>query len=163
MIYGFYRGDIGGPGIEAFAVTAENVDQVLKSQGEEYTNSLRGFHTTYLERKISQIYYEAQPYYFPNWLVDIEAHFEGYLKDEKLLSQFQQDKPLTFIEYETRIADLWGGDNGFSAASSSSIGTNASPPLLVEYLRKREKLRRKGLLKPKKGTVIIEDIETEDK
>ena len=163
VIYGFFRGDIGGPGLMPFAVTGENVRGVLATHGFEYTTSLRGFHTTDNERKISQIYNEARPYFFPNWPQDIETHLEGYLQDHYLLDQVSQNKPIGFIEYETIIADLWGGDNYLGSASVVNL-TNivGTPPILIERERKIEELRVKGLLK-KNYSIIIEELETEDK
>ena len=162
VIYGFFRGDIGGPGLMPFAVTAENVQYVLATHGFEYITSLRGFHTTKKERKISTLYNEARSYFFQNWPLDIETHFKGYLQDHYLLKQLEQDKPWGFIEYDTIIADLWGGDNSLGSASSlSTQGSRTVPPILYARERKIRTLKRKGLLK-RNYTVTVEDIETED-
>ena len=162
VIYGFFRGDIGGPGLMPFAVTAENVQYVLATHGFEYITSLRGFHTTKKERKISTLYNEARSYFFQNWPLDIETHFKGYLQDHYLLKQLEQDKPWGFIEYDTIIADLWGGDNSLGSASSVSLqGSRTVPPILYARERKIRTLKLKGLLK-RNYTVTVEDIETED-
>jgi len=162
VIYGFYRGDIGSPRLESYAMTAENVDDTLKVIGFEYVTSLRGFHRDSFSRKVSKIYEEARPYYFSNWPVDMESHLTGYLKNHEILAEVQEDKPINFIKYDTFIADLWGGQRRISP--SSTIGTKGidRPPVFFELAVKLKELERKGLLK-KKGTVIIEDIETEDK
>ena len=163
VIYGFFRGDIGGTGLMPFAVTSENVKTVLATHGFEYVTSLRGFHTTKKARKVSQLYNEARPYYFPNWPQDIETHLKGYLKDHFLLDQLQQGKPIGFIEYETIIADLWGGnDNYGSAAVINTEGFVGTPPVLFERQKKIEELRAKGLLKRDYSVTII-DVPTEDK
>jgi len=161
--YGFFRGDIGGPGLMPFAVTGENVKYVLATLGFEYTTSLRGFHTTKKERKVSQLYHEARPYYFSNWPQDIETHLKGYFQDHYLLNQVQQDKPISFIEYETVIADLWGGNNYLGSASvTNTSGFVTTPPILFERAKKIKELGVKGLLK-RNYSVIIEDIKTENK
>jgi len=163
VIYGFFRGDIGGPGLMPFAVTGENVKYVLATLGFEYTTSLRGFHTTKKERKVSQLYHEARPYYFSNWPQDIETHLKGYFQDHYLLNQVQQDKPISFIEYETVIADLWGGNNYLGSASvTNTSGFVTTPPILFERAKKIKELGVKGLLK-RNYSVIIEDIKTENK
>ena len=173
VLYGFFRGDIGRPGLMPFAVTAENVNYVLASHAFEYITSLRGFHTTKKERKVSQLYNEARPYYFSNWPQDIESHFKSYLQDHYLLNQVDQDKPISFIEYETIIADLWGGNNYSGSEHVTNLlparggfapsGIMAwTPPLLIERGKKIEELKVKGLLK-RNYTVTIEDIETVDK
>ena len=163
VIYGFFRGDIGGPGLMPFAVTGENVKAVLATNGFEYTTSLRGFHTTDDERKISYLYKEARPYFFSNWPQDIETHLKGYFQDHYLLDQVSQNKPVSFIEYETIIADLWGGDNSIGSASSTNLESFVgTPPILVERERKIEELRVKGLLR-RNYSVVIEELETEDR
>ena len=163
VIYGFFRGDIGGPGLMNFAVTAKNVKYVLDGNGYEYVTSLRGFQTDSLYRKVSTIYQEAAPYYFPNWPEDIESHIKGYLKDHKALSEIVQDKSIKFIKYDTTIADLWGGDKSFQAGPVFNPGRPVGvPPIAFELADKHEELKRKGLLK-RRRTVIIEDVETEDK
>ena len=163
VIYGFFRGDIGGPGLMPFAVTAENVKQVLSSNAFEYISSLRGFQITKKERKVSQIYNEARPYFFPNWPQDLEAHFKVHLQEHYLLEQIEQDKPISFIEYDTIIADLWGGNNSIGSASVTNLlAPPGTPPILIERARKIQQLKVKGLLK-RKHSVTIEDIETEDR
>jgi len=162
VIYGFFRGDIGGPRLTPFAFTANNVDHVLESHGFEYITSLRGFHTTPVKRKVSTIYEAARPYYFQNWPTDLEDHFEGYLQDHELLSEVQQNKPLSFIKYDTIIADLWGGDKSISVSPVfDSRSPEGRPPILFELAIKVDELKRKGLLN-QKSEIIIEDIETED-
>ena len=162
VIYGFFRGDIGGPGLVPYAVTAENVKHVLSLNGFEYISSLRGFHTTKKERKVSQIYNEARPYFFPNWPQDIEDHFKTYLKEHNLLDQIEQDKPISFIEYDTIIADLWGGNISIGSYSvSNQLAPAGTPPILFERAEKIQELKIKGRLK-RKHSVTIEDIETED-
>ena len=146
-----------------FAVTAENVNYVLASHAFEYITSLRGFHTTKKERKVSQLYNEARPYYFSNWPQDIESHFKSYLQDHYLLNQVEQDKPISFIEYETIIADLWGGNNySGSEHVTSELAFVGTPPILLERAKKIDELKGKGLLK-RSYNVTIEDIETENK
>lgn len=162
VIYGFFRGDIGGPGILPYAVTGENVKHVLATQGFEYTTSLRGFHTTKKARKISQIYNEARPYFFSNWPQDLESHFKGYFKDHFLLDQVDQDKPISFIKYETIIADLWGGNNSYGTALVKNRDLFVGrPPILYERELKFRELKAKGLLK-RNFSVTIEDLPTED-
>ena len=174
VIYGFFRGDIGGPGLMPFAVTAENLEYVLATHALEYITSLRGFHTTKKYRKISQLYNEARPYYFSNWPQDLESHLKGYLQNHELLSQVQENKPISFIEYETIIADLWGGNNSLGSAHVTNwrldkrgglvrSGLMAwTPPVLIERKKKIKELGAKGLLK-RNYTIIIEELETEDK
>ena len=163
VIYGFFRGDIGGPAIVPFAITGENVKNILAQNGFEYTTSLRGYQISKNERKISSLYNEARPYFFPNWPQDVEAHFEGYLENhDYLMDHFGKKKPIRFIEYDTIIADLWGGNNTLSSSTvANSNGNIGSPPLLFELREKIEELKVKGLLKRTYSVTII-DEETED-
>lgn len=164
VIYGFFRGDIGGPGIMPFAVTGDNVKYVLSANGAEYATSLRGFQTSRTERKVSSLYHEARPYYFSNWPRDLETHLKDYLKEpDYLLAQLEQEKPIGLIEYDTITADLWGGHQFFNAATvSRQTGFSDTPPILFERRKKIDELKGKGLLKRKGSTRII-DEETEDK
>ncbi|MEP6343023.1 MAG: DUF547 domain-containing protein [Maricaulaceae bacterium] len=159
VIYGFYRGDIGGPAIRNFAATRNNVDYLLAFHAYEYITSLRGFHTTATSRKVSKIYDEAKPYFFTNWPKDVEDHLAFYLQGDDLLDDVRENKPVELIEYDLIIADLWGGNNSLSSASVRSRTIPGSPPIIFELHEKFRELKVKGKLK-RSGTVTIEDIVT---
>ena len=162
VIYGFYRGDIGGPGIMDYAFTSNNIDYVLHLQAFEFITSLRGINYTKFNRNISALYAEARPYYFQDWPGGVEAHLRQFA-DKKTLKALDKETPFTVEEYDKTIADLWGGTRRRGSASvSSDDGSQFSPPpILYERRAKIRTMRRKGMLK-RSYSVTITDIETTD-
>jgi hypothetical protein len=163
VLYGFFRGDIGSPKMLRFAYSADSLEYQLNGTANEFVNSLRGFHEARKARKVSKIYDEARPYYFPNWETDIAAHIKRFAEGETL-EDFNADKPFEFDEYETKIADLSGGHR--RASGLFVEGSGNLPPetarLLSEVGQKQEILRRRGIfMGSNRGFVIIEDIETD--
>ena len=163
VIYGFFRGDIGSPRMMRLAFTANNLEYRLNGNANEFVNSLRGFHESRKARKVSKIYDNAKAFYFPNFQTDIAAHVEKYAEGDTL-EDFNTEKPFEFDRYETRIADLSGGQR--KASGLFVEGSGNLPPetarLLSEVGRKQEILRRRGIYTGlNKGYVIIEDIETD--
>ncbi len=168
VIYGFFRGNIGGPALQNYAFTGYNVHFVLDIQGNEFVNSLRGVNATRSSTRVSAIYEEARPYYFINWPLDLKAHLNKFA-DPEVLEILQRDKPIEFDRYDPIVADLHGGDTPSLAsitllvngeAARSSISPEVAR-LLRELESKTEIMRKRGMLKTK-SKVIIEDIETTD-
>jgi hypothetical protein len=163
VIYGFFRGDIGGPRMLRLAFTANNLEYRLNGNANEFVNSLRGFHESRKARKVSKIYDEARPYFFPNWEADISAHIKRFAEGDTL-EDFNSGKPFELDKYETKIADLSGGQR--RASGLFIEGSGNLPPetlrLLTEVAQKEEILRKRGVYTGlSKGYVIIEDIETD--
>jgi Protein of unknown function, DUF547 len=166
VMYGFFRGDIGGPGIMNYAITSDNISYVLNLQAYEFVNSLRGFNAIFSTRNVSQIFQEAAPYYFENWPIDVERHIRQFA-DGKTLSDIEKNLPFKVAEYDQTVADLWGGtmsrqsNPGVSYDRYGNIQASNVPPIMYERARKIRQLRRKGLLK-RNYTVTITDIDTTD-
>lgn len=163
VIYGFFRGDIGSPRMPRVAYTANNLEYRLNANANEFVNSLRGFHESRKARKISAIYDEAKRFYFQNWPADIAAHIKKYAEG-KALEDFNSEKPFELDRYETKIADLSGGQSRGSGLFIE--GSGDLPPaiarLLSEVGEKEELLRARGVFTGgNRGYVIIEDIETD--
>jgi len=168
VIYGFFRGNIGSPALQNYAYTGENVQYVLKRQANEFVNSLRGFNQSSGARKVSRLYEEAQPFYFPDWENDLTAHLLIYARPE-VAKDIRTSLPIEIDRYDFVIADMMGGSSRaetrqvIDGLSGQPIG-NGFPRemarLLKEVEEKAKILRRKGLIG--QGTVIIEDIELED-
>ena len=78
VIYGFWRGDIGGPSIASDAYNGANVSQILERNAREFVNSLRGTQNRGSRLQISTIYDEVRPYYFTDWPNDIRTHLSAY-------------------------------------------------------------------------------------
>jgi hypothetical protein len=145
------------------AFTANNLEYRLNGNANEFVNSLRGFHESRKARKVSKIYDEARPYFFPNWEADISAHIKRFAEGDTL-EDFNSGKPFELDKYETKIADLSGGQR--RASGLFIEGSGNLPPetlrLLTEVAQKEEILRKRGVYTGlSKGYVIIEDIETD--
>jgi len=167
VIYGFYLGDIGSPSIQNTAFTADNLSDVLDRSAIEFTNSLRGFQVRGKKQYVSKIYQEVAPFYFPNFDEDIYNHVRKYMRDD-VKSQLN-NAPFDIDRYDSIITDLTGGQGVYKSISpmssvSGPIAKNGGRSNLDQYIQelviKRKRLEREGLIT--RGTVIIEDIETND-
>lgn len=168
VMYGFFRGNIGGPALQNYAFTSSNVDAILKIQAVEFVNSLRGFHESRRALKVSTLYEEARPFYFADWPNALINHLRKHA-DPEVLKELASDKPVEFDRYDAVVADLLAGDRPSTANLNVSIngrsqGVRISPEvgrLLRELENKTKIMRQRGML-GKQGTVTIEDIPTID-
>ncbi|MEM8770118.1 MAG: DUF547 domain-containing protein [Pseudomonadota bacterium] len=168
IIYGFHRGDIGGPSIKGQAFTAENVSRQLDSLAGEFVNSLRGVSQRRNMLEVSAIYEEARPYFFPSWPTDFREHLRKHMRDS-VLEEVNLNAEIRIADYETRVADLAGGDTTSTVAETQAFDAifgrsfedqNSGIPagaarLIREVEEKMETLRIQGRLR---GRVIIEDL-----
>ena len=164
VIYGFFRGDVGSPKMPRYAYERDNVMGLLDDNAEEFVNSLRGFHESYDKRQVSAIYEEARPFYFANWTPDLTAHLLKHAVRDTV-AEVNSGKPFKVARYEDDIADLTAG-NGLGtsglAISGQGLMSAETQRLLAEVGEKQQELRRMGILKPRGGYVIIEDLYTDD-
>lgn len=167
VIYGFFRGDIGSPALQNYAYTGGNVHEVLKIQADEFANALRGFNLGGKNRKVSKLYFEAQPFFFPNFETDVKAHLLKYARPE-VAEDLRVERPFIQDRYDDVVADLVGGSRPRIARSTVTSGgdyNEALPDEVVRLLRelntKTQVLRTRKLINTG-GTVTIEDIETVD-
>jgi len=168
VIYGFFRGNIGGPALQNYAFTSHNVDMILKLQAIEFVNSLRGFHESRNALKVSSLYDEARPYYFTDWSNDLKTHLRKHASPE-VLKELAKDKPLKLDRYDAVVADLLAGDRPSTAnlnvrINGQSQSARISPEigrLLRELDQKTRTMRARGMI-AKRGTVTIDDIPTVD-
>ena len=164
VIYGFWRGDIGGPSIASDAFSGINVAAILDRQAREFVNSLRGTQKRGDLLEVSTIYDEARPYYFSDWPRDIRAHITAFAETEvgEILAETNQTEAT--IE-EADIADLAGGvrEPSYSYVTTQIDGVDrpasfriprGTARLLNEQGRKLQKIRREG----RTGTVIFNPI-----
>ena len=174
VIYGFWRGAIGGPSIQRLAYTADNVDALLALSAEEFVNSLRGVEAWGGALRVSPIYDEAAGFYFPDDAA-LRRHLAGFAgKDvSALLRRYDR---IAFTEFEGDLADLelgetdpnmmplvtiyCGGQCGLGAdvglaGAPNSIRTN---PAIVRLMRERQtKLQRAARRGVRSGMVIYGD------
>ncbi|XUU60850.1 DUF547 domain-containing protein [Erythrobacter sp. HA6-11] len=161
VIYGFWRGDIGGPSIQRAAFNAENVERLLDRGASDFVNSLRGVQKLSDRLQVSKIYEEAAPFYFQNWEADLRTHISKHAETEvqQLLSKTQTVEASL---YETDIADLAGGQREptYSNITSDGFAQRFRIPqgmarLLQEHGTKMERIEREG----RTGSVFFMDIQ----
>ena len=158
VMYGFTRGEIGGPSIQRRAFTGENIYELLENSAREFVNSLRGVESYGKELQVSKIYAEAAPFYFPQFGDDLRDHLRLYAGDE-VMGLIDSKPELVVNQYEDRVADLAGGEREpiyqqieVDGKPAGSTITPSIARLLNERLEKMEKLRRDGELR---GRVIV--------
>ena len=169
VIYGFFHGNIGGPALQNYAFSSNNLDYVLELQANEFVNSLRGFHESRSVLKISTLYEEARVYYFPNWEADLKTHLRTHA-DPKVLKELESNKPFKFDRYDPIVADLLAGDRpSISKLNVTINGYSQSARMAPEIARlfreldqKTRIMKKRGMIQKGGGTVTIEDIETID-
>jgi len=108
VIYGFWRGVIGGPSIQRLAYNGANVDALLALAGEEFVNSLRGVERYGGALRVSRVYEEAAPYYF-NDFDALRGHLTQYAGNDvqKLLNKTSRT---AYNHYDGDLADLARGE-----------------------------------------------------
>ena len=158
VIYGFFRGEVGGPSIQKRAYNGAEVEAQLVSSGGEFVNSLRGVEGWSDNLLVSKIYEEAAPFYFPALGDDFRDHLLQFANEE--VSELIESKStVKFADYEDTIADLVAGERepGYYASEDARVrdGVRITPSLarfMGERYEKLEKLRREGKLV---GKVIV--------
>lgn len=108
VMYGFWRGTIGGPSIQRLAYTGENVDALLSLSAEEFVNSLRGVEEWGDTLRVSQIYEEAAPYYFSDFGA-LRAHLSQFAAEDvgELLRETDET---AYNSFDGDIADMTRGE-----------------------------------------------------
>ncbi len=82
VIYGFFRGDIGGPSIQRQAYNGRNVSALLARSANEFVNALRGVSGGGRTLRVSEIYEEARPYFFLDWPHALRAHLARHAEED---------------------------------------------------------------------------------
>jgi len=164
VIYGFYRGDIGSPKLARSAFAANRMDFLMEENAAEFVNSLRGFRKGTKYRYVSEIYKELDGSIFKNFDADLENHLAKYAQDNVLLD-VKSSAPFKFDRYEDDIADLTNGRR-LASSGNALLGNSTIPKevqrFVAESNTKREILINRGLITPRGGYVIIEDLVPED-
>ncbi len=173
VMYGFWRGAIGGPSIQRLAYTGGNVDALLSLSAEEFVNSLRGVERWGGALRVSPIYQEAARFYFDD-SDTLRAHLTQYARDDvrELVSETEQ---VAYKDLEGDLADLARGESQMLLVPLTSIvcGGSCSPStglsdampvrnrpnlaiqrLMQERATKLERARRQGI---RSGMVIYGD------
>ncbi len=164
VIYGFWRGDIGGPSIQREAFNADNVSRLLDRGARDFVNSLRGTEKAGSKLQVSKVYEEAAPYFFANFETDLRTHLAQFA-DEEVQSILNETTRTEASISEYDIADLAGGvrEPNYQNITSDGVSTRFRIPqsmarLLAARERKFEKIVREG----RTGTVTFSNITLPD-
>jgi hypothetical protein len=142
-IYGFWRGEIGGPAMQREAFDGRDIGEQLDRTAREFTNSRRGVERRGDTLHVSQFYAEVAPFYFPQFEQDLRAHLANYVEG-KVADMLVETEMVKASLYEHDIADLSGG----RPPSLFYRGGQLSPQvlkLLGERAQKFEYMRRKDI------------------
>ncbi len=149
VMYGFFRGEIGGPSIQNEAYKARSVSELLDQSGKDFVNSLRGTQKSGDTLEVSEIYEEARPYFFPQWPIDLKTHLRT-LAETEVNSIIDQTNSVRANIYERDVADLAKGERdpnyGYVVVNDQPHGTrvpSAIARLLKERAQKVTKLIRR--------------------
>ena len=160
VIYGFWRGEIGGPALEPMAYTGANVSSLLDIAAGDFINSLRGTQKRGDRLDVSTLYEEARGFYFPDFGPDVRAHIAEYAGEEVEGILARTTRVRASIR-EWDIADMSGGARQANYLNvSSDIGSSRIPPAMAELLQDRS--RKLSLLRRRDvptGRVIFSNID----
>lgn len=154
VIYGFWRGEIGGPAIQRAAFDGREISAQLESSAREFINSRRGTEKRGDTLHVSRFYAEMAPFYFPDLEADLRAHLARYAEGP-VIDMLADTGVIMASIYEHDIADLSGGrrSNPFFASGRLDVGADI---VLQERERKFEYIRR---TQPRTSIVTFSNID----
>lgn len=161
VMYGFWRGEIGGPSLQREAFNGENVARLLQRGADDFINSLRGTQEGGGTLKVSEFYREAAPFFFPDFEADLRAHLARYA-DEKTAAILAKTSGVDPVVNEYDIADLEGGSREPSYQNITSDGQQISfriPQSMAALLRERETKFQEIIRQGRTGTVTMSNID----
>lgn len=138
VMYGFWRGEIGGASLQRIAFNGKNIDSLLDASAKEFVNSLRGVQKYNGALQVSELYREAAPFYFESD-ADLRAHLSQHADEavQKLIRK--TDETAYSADYALDVADLSRGET-FSVLDNYSTGTVSGGVLVAEAIRTRPNL-----------------------
>lgn len=159
VIYGFFRGEIGGPSIQSRAYNGTEVAEMLGDSAKEFVNSLRGTQKSGDTLQVSEIYAEARPFYFPDWPTDLRRHILEH-SEEEVAKIVNDTKAAEATIYDRDIADLSKGkpSPGYNTIYSDGIAQGTRIPSdVIRLLSERQQKREKAILRgdERVGRVIV--------
>jgi hypothetical protein len=143
VIYGFWRGEIGGPAIQRAAFDGRDIASQLDLAAREFVNSRRGTEKRGDTMHVSRFYTAAAPFYFPDFEQDLRDHLARYVEG-KMVRSLAETSLIEATIYEHDIADLSGGvrTNPFFASGRLDAGVAR---MLAERARKFDYMRRENI------------------
>jgi hypothetical protein len=160
VIYGFWRGEIGGPSLQKEAFSADNVARLLQRGADDFVNSLRGSQEQAGTLQVADLYKESAPFFFPNFEQDVRAHLTRFA-DQKTRALIEMTTGVDPVISEHDIADLEGGVREPSYQNITSNGQSISfriPQSMARLLRERETKFQEIIRQGRTGTVTFSNI-----
>ena len=160
VIYGFWRGDIGGPSIQREAFNADNVSRLLDRGARDFVNSLRGTQKRGDRLQVSKIYEEAAPFFFEDFGADLRSHIADFANDDVQAILAETSLTEAAID-EPDIADLAGGirEPSYSNITSNGVSTRFRiPQSMARLLQERETKFQRVIKQGRTGTVTFSNI-----
>jgi hypothetical protein len=160
VIYGFWRGEIGGPSLQREAYNADNVSRLLVRGAGDFVNSLRGTQEQAGTLQVSEFYREAAPFFFADFEKDLRDHITRYA-DEPTTALLAKTSGADPVIAEHDIADLEGGVREPTYQNITSNGVSTSfriPQSMAALLRERETKFQEIIRQGRTGTVTFSNI-----
>lgn len=162
VIYGFWRGEIGGPSIQREAFNADNVSRLLERSARDFVNSLRGTQKNGSTLEVSELFEEAAPFFFSDFETDLREHLAGYANEEtNALLSATTNVDASVREYD--IADLAGGarEPTYQNISTTNGGQVSFriPQSMTRLLAQREEKFQRIIRRGRTGTVTFSNID----
>jgi len=161
VMYGFWRGEIGGPSIQREAFNADNVSRLLDRGARDFVNSLRGTQKRGSTLEVSEMFEEVAPHFFPNFEEDLRAHLAEYANEETSAILTETSRVSANVK-EYDIADLAGGVREPSYQNiETASGTQQSfriPQSMGRLLAQREQKFQRIIREGRTGTVTFSNI-----
>jgi len=161
VIYGFWRGEIGGPSLQKEAFNADNVGRLLQRGAADFVNSLRGTQELGDRLQVSELYKEAAPFFFPDFERDLRAHLARHA-DEQTAALLAKTSGAEAVIAEHDIADLAGGVREPTYQNITSNGVSVSfriPQSMAALLSEREAKFQEIIRQGRTGTVTFSNID----
>ncbi|QDH35770.1 DUF547 domain-containing protein [Porphyrobacter sp. YT40] len=168
VIYGFWRGEIGGPELQRHAFTGDNVGSLLDVAAADFVNSLRGTQMRGDRLEVASLYAEVAPFYFGDFEGDLRRHLAEFAEGPTVdMLAGTREVSATISEHD--IADLHGGARPPNYLFAASAPGAMDDPLVgckeeigfaaCELMQAREtKLRNMERRGERTGRVFVSNI-----
>ncbi|WP_245806032.1 DUF547 domain-containing protein [Erythrobacter donghaensis] len=172
VIYGFWRGEIGGPELQRHAFNAENVSSLLDVAAADFVNSLRGTQMRGDRLEVASLYAEVAPFYFRDFEGDLRSHLAAFAEGPTVeMLAGTREVRATISEHD--IADLHGGARPPNYLFAASAPGAMDDPLIgcaeeigfaaCDLMQAREtKLRNMERRGERTGRVFVSNISLPD-
>ncbi len=162
VIYGFWRGEIGGPSIQREAYNADNVSRLLDRGARDFVNSLRGTQKRGSTLEVSELFEEVAPFYFADFDSDVRAHITQFANEDTAAILSETTRVNANInEYD--IADLAGGvrEPSYNEITVAGGGPYSFrlPRSMAQLLAQREEKFQRIIRRGRTGTVTFSNID----